>query len=224
MCLRMLCCHPQLLKLSADAFDDPESNAGSAYASQLKEEGELEHLSATPKLDRTLEYMGEIFEADERNKVVLFSFFKPNLQFIGEAARRMTENVSFTGDMNAKQKDAALMEFYDNPKCRLFLSSDAGGAGVDLPNANYLNSFDLPWSAGKMDQRNARIIRLSSEFDNVYLRNILMRGSIEERQYAMLEQKRAIASAVIDGKGIDKKGELVLSLSTLREFLMESEV
>jgi SNF2 family DNA or RNA helicase len=96
---------------------------------------------------------------------------------------------------------------------------------VDLPNANYLISADLPWSAGKLDQRNARIIRLSSEFEAVTLIYMLMAGSIEERQFDMLAQKQAIASAIVDGKGYDRKtGRLDLDLKTLSAFLQESEV
>ena len=132
---------------------------------------------------------------------------------------KMTGSVLFTGDLNAKERHEVKKEFQDDPRIRVFLSSDAGGVGVDLPQANYLCNYDLPWSAGKMDQRNARIIRLSSEWEFITLLNFMVKGSIEERQYAMLEQKRAIASAVVDGTGINVKGQLELSLSTLSEFI-----
>lgn len=223
-CLRMLCDHPELLHVSADAFDDPDCVAGSIYASALKKANALDSLKASPKLDVTVDLIKSILEADPRNKIVVFAFFKPTLHLLKAATNKVAGSVVYTGDLNAKQKQFAVEKFEGDKTCRLFLSSDAGGVGLDLPNANYLISYDLPWSAGKMDQRNSRIIRLSSEFENVTLINMLMRGSIEERQYAMLEQKRAIASAVIDGKGIEKGGNLSLSLSTLKEFLEETEV
>jgi SNF2 family DNA or RNA helicase len=132
--------------------------------------------------------------------------------------------VLVNGDMSNKAKDVAKRRFQTDPKCRLFLSSDAGGYGVDLPQAQYLISYDLPWSAGALAQRNARIIRLSSTFDTVTIFSLLMKGSIEERQYDMLAQKNLIASAVVDGKGADSDGRLVLNLSTLRTFLLGSDV
>ena len=132
--------------------------------------------------------------------------------------------VLFTGDMNAKQKDAAKVHFQTDPKCRIFLSSDAGGYGVDLPQANYLISYDLPWSAGKIEQRNARIVRLSSTFESVTVLTMVMAGSVEQRMYDLLNEKGLVASAVVDGRGFDAKGKLDLNLATLKEFLRESSV
>jgi len=132
--------------------------------------------------------------------------------------------VLFTGDMNSDEKDKAKSKFANNADCRLFLSSDAGGYGVDLPMANYLISYDLPWSSGKLEQREARIIRLSSEFPHVTIATFVMQGSIEERQYDMLQHKRSVNEAFIDGKHHDTKGGMDITLDTLSKFLKESRV
>jgi len=50
---------------------------------------------------------------------------------------------------------------------------------------------------------------------------VLTQGTIEERQYEMLEQKRLVAEAFIDGRHRDTKGGFTLSLDTLRRFLQE---
>jgi SNF2 family DNA or RNA helicase len=193
----------------------------------LWKRGDLDGLpTQAPKTHAALELIEEIVTASPVNKVVLFSFYKDMLYDLKAQLRDRLgyKAVLFTGDMNAKQKDQAKLQFQFDSMTKVFLSSDAGGYGVDLPQANYLINADLPWSAGKWDQRNARIIRLSSEFDSVNLIHILMRGSIEERQYETLEEKRLIASAVVDGKGADKQGKITLSMGTLREFLERSEV
>lgn len=222
MALRMLCDHPQLLTISADNFSDPLSVAGSEYAAQLKDRGLLDGKFANPKLTVTLETIEELLSADEKNKVVLFSFFKPMLRIIGEHLK--VPHVIFTGDLSARQRDAAIQEFSNNPKCRVFLSSDAGGVGVDLPIANYLISYDLPWSSGKWEQRNGRIIRLSSKWPHVTLLSMLMRGSIEERMLEMLQSKAGIASAWLDGRGLDSRGGFKLTLGSLLSFLQRTGV
>lgn len=213
--LRMLCDNPALLKESAD-------KGSSQYAVELKDRGVLTKLPSSPKTKECLAFITEILEADPANKVVVFSFFKGNLRLL-EAALPCG-SVQFTGEMNAKQKDAAKQKFKTDPACRVFLSSDAGGYGVDLPEGRYLINFDLPWSAGKLDQRNARIIRLSSTWESVTLLTMIMRGSIEERMYDLLRSKQATAAAVVDGRGIDKKGNLELDLKSLTEFLQLSSV
>lgn len=213
--LRMLCDSPTLLHESAKP-------GGSQYAAELEERGLLRGLDQSPKLKEFLGYNEEILEANPRNKSVVFSFFKGNLHRLHEVYN--SRSVLFTGDMNAKQKDTAKTRFQTQPDVRVFLSSDAGGYGVDLPEANYLANYDLPWSAGKLDQRNARIVRLSSTWESVSVTSFLMRGSIEERMHDLLVQKKAIASAVVDGLGIGKKGDLSLDLASLTDFLQNSTV
>jgi len=128
------------------------------------------------------------------------------------------------GGMKADEKQASKDQFADDPNTRLFLSSDAGGYGVDLPMANYLISYDLPWASGKLEQREARIIRLSSEFPHVTIATFVMQGSIEERQYEMLQQKKLVSEAFIDGKHHDQEKGLQITLDSLSSFLRESTV
>ena len=213
--MRMLCDHPGLLAESA-------AKGSSQYAVELADRGLLGGLVPTPKLTECLVLIEDILAADPANKVVLFSFFKGSLRILKEHIRH--DSVLFHGEMDAKEKDKAKTQFQTDPKCRVFLSSDAGGYGIDLPEANYLINYDLPWSAGKLDQRNARIVRLSSTWESVTLINLVMAGSVEERMYGLLEQKKAIASAVVDGQGIDRKGNLSLDLKSLTEFLSSSTV
>lgn len=221
--LRMLCDNPDLIRHSARLYNDPMSNEGSAYADIVMSMGILPPSAGAPKLTAVLEYIKGVLDEDPSNKVVLFSFFKKNLRLIQEATKGITESVLFMGGMSANDRDVAKQRFANEDNVRLFLSSDAGGYGVDLPQANYLISYDLPWSAGKLDQREARIIRLSSEHPHVTITSFVMKGSIEERQYEMLQQKRKINQAFID-KGYDTQGNFQLTLGSLSNFLSNSEV
>jgi hypothetical protein len=51
-----------------------------------------------------------------------------------------------------------------------------------------------------------------------------MDGSIEVRQHEMLQHKNAVASAVIDGEGINTEGGIDFSLSSLNQFLLNRSV
>ena len=221
--LRMLCDNPQLVFDSSDNYMDPNTTDGSAYANHVIAHGWLTKSASSPKLDAVLQYIEDVLNEDPNNKVVLFSFFKKNLRLIKEATKGLSESVLFMGGMSAGERDMAKERFAKDPNVRLFLSSDAGGYGVDLPNANYLISYDLPWSAGKLDQRDARIIRLSSTHPHVTITSFVMKGSIEERQYEMLQQKRGINGAFID-KGYDSHGKFELNVGSLTDFMINSEV
>lgn len=223
--MSQLCCAPELLLRSANEYEESigkDKTKGSKFAYDLKLKGQLAALKSAPKLDAVAERIVDQLDANENNKVVVFSQYPLVLKMVEAKLGTATKCTFLTGDMSAEARDRSRQQFMEDPYTRVFLSTDAGGYGVDLPNANYLHNIDLPWSAGKMRQRNARIIRLSSEFKNVTLINWLMRGSIEERKYDALQQKQAIASAWVDGKGISgKHGSFELTLGTLTEFLQE---
>lgn len=223
MCLLMLCDHPRLLAQSAANFDSPDEDTGSVYASELAARGLLDDLPPASKYTQVLDYIEEVLEDDPVNKVVLFSFFVDTLGWLqDDLTERGIQSVLHTGRMNSRAKQDARREFKGDKDVRVFLSSEAGGVGVDLPVANYLINYDLPWSAGQMEQRNFRIQRLSSKFDNIHIRDFITEGSLEERQYAVLRKKSALAGAVMDGK-MDASGELPMDdLGSLKDFLAQA--
>lgn len=220
--LRMLCDHPELVKQSASAYR-PMMGEGSKYAAELAELGLLDKLSTqSPKLAVLKEYVSQFLDEYSENKVVIFTSYVKMVELIRQALP--FESVGYTGQMDAKVKDAAKLRFQNEADVRVLVSSDAGGYGVDLPQGNMLINYDLPWNAGLAVQRNGRIQRASSEWDHIVIQDLLMLGSVEERQYAMLQQKNAVADAVLDGVGINSKGGVELSVGTLREFLSVSTV
>lgn len=218
MALQMLCDHPDLLKISAKKYFDTEGAYGSKFAAELYDAGKLEGLGRPEKLLAVTEDVTKILESNPENKVIIFSFYKDMVRMLQEAFPDYG-SVVYTGDESTDEKAAAKARFQQDPDCRLFLASDAGGYGVDLPQANYLLNFDLAESAGKMDQRNARHVRAGSLFSNVFVINYLVDGSIEERTFSRLKFKRKVSSAVIDGKNQHEEGVIENDVQSLTDFL-----
>ena len=121
--------------------------------------------------------------------------------------------------MNAKEKENAKVRFQNTPEVRVLVSSDAGGYGVDLPQANLLVNYDQPWSSGLAVQRNGRINRTSSTWATITIQDILVKDSIEQRQFDTLKQKSNVAGAILDGTGINSKGGVDLTVGSLIDFL-----
>lgn len=216
-CLKMLCSHPELLTTSASKFHQMNGE-GSAYAADLVHNGALDGVSSSPKLDYLVQYVKDFLEQDDQNKVVIFATYVDMLDKIAEALGPEQCRL-YSGRLDAKTKEENKIAFNTDVSIRVLISSDAGGYGVDLPAANLLVNYDLPWSSGSAIQRNGRIKRASSTWETIVIQDILMRGSIEERQWEALQQKSAVASAVIDGEGIGKDGELAMTIGSLKQFL-----
>lgn len=220
-CLKMLACAPELLKISAKKFQS-NTGTGSAYADLLNQESLLDNLPHT-KLDITATYINDFLNQDEKNKLVVFCSYVDMVDMIIEKIGR-DRCVSYTGQLDAKTKEKHKDALNNDPNIRVLVSSDAGGYGVDLPAANMLINYDLPWSSGLATQRNGRIRRASSEWKTIVIQDILVNNSIEVRQFEALQQKNAIASAVLDGEGINDRGGVELSLGSLRSFLADVTV
>ena len=217
--LRMLCSNPKLLKDSYENFAKMEGK-GSAFAHEMGEQGLLDGLDKTPKLDVTIGYLMEHLEIDPSYKAVVFSSY---LGSVDEIVKRLHNKginaIAYTGEMNAREKEVNKTKFKTDSNTRVLVSSDAGGYGVDLPEGNLLVNYDQPWSSGMAMQRNGRINRASSEWETITIQDILVKDSIEERQYDTLRQKIAIANAVLDGNGINSKGGVDLTIGSLINFL-----
>lgn len=215
--LRMLCSNPSLLQNSADEFDR-HTGKGSAYIHSL---GDLLHgISKTPKLDNMITYLSEHLEIDDNYKAVVFASY---LGSVDEIVKRLNSKgygaLGYTGEMNAVKKENAKIKFQTRQHIRVLVSSDAGGYGVDLPQANLLINYDQPWSAGLAVQRNGRIIRASSDWSTVTIQDFLIKDSIEQRQHEMLKQKKSVANAVLDGEGINARGGVDLTVGSLLNFI-----
>ena len=245
--LKMLCSHPDLIRTSALKFKSVDKNViyeeeidgatvrlsemvptfgtkgGSAYAAELYDEKWLDGLNSSPKLDYLVQYVEDFLEQNDENKVVIFATYVDMLDKIEErlGAERCRK---YSGKLDSKTKEANKIAFNTDPSIRVLISSDAGGYGVDLPAANLLINYDLPWSSGTAVQRNGRIKRASSTWPSIVITDIIIKGSIEERQWESLQQKSAVANAVIDGEGIDAEGNMELSVGSLKQFLQLSIV
>ena len=216
---RMLCDHPDLVRHSAYLYG--QEDGGSAYAAQLVEAGHLDMVTASPKLDVLAERLEDILSGSD-SKVVVFSVFRGMLDLI---QRRMSSvgSVVYHGGMNAEKRNEAKIQFQTDPDTRLFISSDAGGYGVDLPQANALINYDLPWAAGALDQRNARPRRVSSTWEHIVIENLMIKDSLEEWQFGLLAHKTAVSQAILAGRGITESGGVSVPLDSLLTHLSRTD-
>jgi len=220
--LKMLCSHPDLLRTSAQKFKQLNGE-GSAYANELFESGMLDDVKVSNKLEMMTEYALDFLEQNDNNKVVIFASYVDMLDKIAEKLGPQRCRL-YSGKLDAKTKEENKIAFNEDSSVRVLISSDAGGYGVDLPAANLLINYDLPWSSGAAAQRNGRIKRASSTWEVIVIQDFIMGGSIESRQHEMLQQKNAVANAVIDGEGIDDKGGVKMTVQSLSKFLQGGSV
>ncbi len=87
--------------------------------------------------------------------------------------------------------------FRHDPACKVFLSTDAGGVGLNLQAASAVINFEPPWNPARLEQRIGRVHRLGQSRP-VQVIHFLTTGSIEERVWETLRLKKSLFAGVFD--------------------------
>jgi superfamily II DNA or RNA helicase len=154
------------------------------------------------KIDELRELLPEIVENPD-NKIVIFSQWKKMFELIIEELNALgLPYVYLNGDMPALERNQIITRFQKEKDLRVFLSTDAGGVGVNLQSANILINIDLPWNPAVLEQRIGRIYRLGQK-KHINVFNFISKGSIEHRILYLLEFKKSVFSGAIDEDGND---------------------
>lgn len=119
---------------------------------------------------------------NSQRKIVIFSEWVRMNHMIG---RMLRENdigfVELNGKVPVPKRSLLIKEFEDNPSCQVFLSTEAGGAGLNLQVADTVINFELPWNPAKKSQRIGRIDRLGQQSGHLTVINLITKDSIETR-------------------------------------------
>jgi len=166
------------------------------------------------KADETAELLDEVLERPE-SKVVLFSqWFRTHELLVRRFEQRKWEHVLFHGGVPGKQRKGLIRQFKEDPRCRLFLSTDAGGVGLNLQHADTVVVLDQPWNPAVLEQRIGRVHRLG-QHRPVRVVHFIAQGGIEEGMLETLRFKRSMFAGVLDGG----KDEVFLGGTRLKRFM-----
>ena len=145
----------------------------------------------SPKLDALRELLTELCVESDR-KVVVFSEWERMTALAEDVVRGL--GIGFArlhGGVPSGARGALLRRFTEDSACRVFLSTDAGGVGLNLQAGQVLVNLDLPFNPARLEQRIARIHRLGQpEPTRVIL--LVAQDSYEERVWAGIEGKREL--------------------------------
>jgi superfamily II DNA or RNA helicase len=154
----------------------------------------------SPKLEELERILGDLLEEPDR-KVIVFSEWETMLGMVRELAGEMCIEAAWhTGSVPQQRRRAEIVRFKQDPKCRLFLSTDSGSVGLNLQAASAVVNVDLPWNPAKLEQRIARAWR-KGQMRGVTVVNLVCEDSIEHGMVHLLGAKQALADGVLDGQG-----------------------
>ena len=137
-------------------------------------------------------------------KVLIFTEFVSTQEMIKEflEARGITVTI-LNGSMDIGGRKRAQDDFRES--CRVLVSTDAGGEGLNLQFAHVVINYDIPWNPMRLEQRIGRVDRIGQP-KAVRAINFVFEDSVEFRVREVLEQKLLV---IFNEFGIDKTGDVL---------------
>jgi SNF2 family DNA or RNA helicase len=184
----------------------------------------------SPKLEELKYILLEKLDVQNTDrKIIIFSEWIKVHKLIGKMLRE--NNIGFVelnGKIPVKSRGELIRKFEENKHYKIFLSTEAGGSGLNLQVADILVNFELPWNPAKKNQRIGRIDRLGQQSSKLTIFNFITRNSIEQQIASGLLVKQSLFDGVLgDGANRDfvdfsTKGRSQF-IQQLEEFIAETE-
>ncbi len=141
----------------------------------------------------------DLLRRNPDEKKLVFVHYRETLDHLAQLLRR--EGIAFErfdGSLNGPEKDAAIARFRaDVP---VLLCTESGGEGRNIQFCNTLVNFDVPWNPMAIEQRVGRIDRIGQQRE-VFIFNLVTRGTLEEQILRLLEEKISMFELVVGEVG-----------------------
>lgn len=156
------------------------------------------------KVEPLIMEIDAILSADRSQKIIIFTEFVATQKYLQELLVNIGYSVTIlNGGMSIDERNAAMQEFKTSTS--IFISTDAGGEGLNLQFANIIINYDLPWNPMKIEQRCGRVDRIGQQRD-VHIYNFIVGETVENRVREVLEEK---LSVILKEMGVDKYSDVL---------------
>ena len=173
-----------------------------------------------PKVEELEIILQEIL-SENGEKVVIFSQWMRMTELVERILERnQIGYVHLNGSVPAKQRKNLLVRFKEDPACRVFLSTDAGGVGLNLQSGSVVINMDIPWNPAVLEQRIGRVHRLG-QHKPVRVINFVSSASIEERVLELLKFKKSLFAGALDQDG---ENVVMVGESQFKRFMQSVEI
>jgi len=203
----------KLNKVYASALDELEElfysedgNSFAAGSAKIAIISKLRHITGISKVTECVDFVTEFLLSCER-KIVIFTHHQDVMGMLEANLNEWCSEGNFdkplvlhAGLDGNKRND--LVEKFKNSSARIMIASTlAAGEGLNLQFCSDAIILERQWNPANENQAESRFHRFGQE-NNVSITYMLATGTVDELFTEIVERKRAIVSAAMDGKEI----------------------
>lgn len=185
--------------LENEEGEQAASKAGKAAA--LVKVGKLKQLAADGMMAQAVRWIKRHLKRTDR-KLVVFGIHK---RIIAKLIEEFPNGCVVNGSVNAKQLQAEVDRFQNDPNSRLFFGNiKAAGVGITLTAASDVLFLELGWTPAEHEQAEDRVYRIGQSAEEVSIHYLIGVDTIFEDIWELLEKKQDICSQILDGKSLPR--------------------
>ena len=141
----------------------------------------------------------DLLRRNPDEKKLVFVHYRETLEHLARLlAQEDFAFARFEGTLSGPAKDAAIAAFRE--RVPVLLCTESGGEGRNIQFCNTLINFDVPWNPMVIEQRIGRIDRIGQQRE-VFVFNLVTRGTLEEQILHLLEEKISMFELVVGEMG-----------------------
>lgn len=183
------------------------------YAEHLVKLNLLKQICSRDKLPLIYERIEDLLDEDENRKIIVFSQYTDTIVKI--FSRFKDKAVKLTGSDGIEDRQKSVESFQNDSNVRLFVGQTiAGGVGITLTKADVVIMADLLWTPADHVQAEDRAHRIG-QHASVNILYFIVKDSIEEDIFGLIQKKREIINKVIDNVDSVDENQKVNILRTI---------
>lgn len=161
----------------------------------------LKQLAVKGKMKQAIQWIRDFLETNG-NKLVVFAVHKVVVDALMDEFKDIAVKVD--GSLSGTQRNESVQAFQNNPDVKLFVGNiQAAGTGLTLTAASAVAFLELPWTPGELVQAEDRCHRIGQK-DTVNIYYLLADNTIEMEIAQLLDEKKAVLNAILDGKEVEE--------------------
>lgn len=158
------------------------------------------------KLTELEDLLEDVF-SDDTKKVILWSHYVQNVNFLVEHFGEKYKAVGHTGEMDVEERQASVAAFQDDPETRLFIATpQSAKEGLTLlprdgrMQADTMIYLDLSFDSGSYIQSQARFHRIGQQAERCLVIHLIGESTVDEYiRKSVIEKIRTATQLLDDG-------------------------
>lgn len=172
---------------------------------------DLRHHAGRLKVQATVDKVNDYRDITGK-PIVVFAHHRDVIEMLSEELSDEHEVGFITGEVSAEKRQVAVDKFQSGNLDVLVCSTVAAKEGLTLTAADTVLFVEREWVPGWEEQAEDRVNRIGQDAETVHAIYLSVANTIDEKFDAVIEEKRKVVQAILDGGEVGKRDGIAKSL------------